>query len=240
MYRMRGWQRTALGACSVALLTAGIGDMTIVKGSVGNQALKVPVTLSQKPGLLTTIGYGVTPGSAIRSSSAGLAGDYGGKVGGALSFGAAATSKPIALPIWPDPNPSSLTKSLTISLGSVTGAAITVLRPTATITILPVPSSGNLPGRATGGSVTFGGSCTAPGPVAGTEATVTWNAPTLGDTLTGYQVTYQVTLPDEEPVVETEFIASPQTTTGTRCYPVNAAPPSSSWMVPVPMPRPIA
>src|SRR5262249_14312630 len=113
----------------------GIGDASIVEANSGNQNLAMPVSLSTKLTTKVTMHYDVTPGSAVRSATASGGGDYGGKTSGTLTIPAGYASVNLSIPIWADllPEPD---ETFTITLSSLTGTGVTMLRPTATGTIL--------------------------------------------------------------------------------------------------------
>jgi hypothetical protein len=117
--------------------TLGIGDATIFSARSGNQAIKLPVTLSGKAGTVVTVDYTVVPGTATYGKKVTDGGDFGGKQSGTLTFNIGQTLKQIALPIWPDavaePN-----QGFTVVLSNVNGNGTTVslIRVTGNGTIL--------------------------------------------------------------------------------------------------------
>jgi glucose/arabinose dehydrogenase len=113
----------------------GIGDASIVEANIGMQNLTMPVSLSTKLATKVTVHYAVTPVSASRSGTASGGGDYGGKTSGTLTFPAGTALTNITIPIWPDlfPEPD---ESFTITLSSLSGTGVTMLRATGTGTIL--------------------------------------------------------------------------------------------------------
>ena len=120
-------------ASSATLL--GVGDGAIVVASTGAQTLKLPVTLSTKPGAPMTVDYVVTPDTAAYSATKAGGGDYGGNVAGTLSFAAGTVSKTISIPIWPNAAPIT-DVSFTVTITGVSSATVTPWRTTGTGTIL--------------------------------------------------------------------------------------------------------
>jgi glucose/arabinose dehydrogenase len=113
----------------------GIGDASIVEANSGMQNLTMPVSLSTKLATKVTVQYSVTPMSASRSGTASGGGDYGGKTSGTVTFPAGSALTNITLPIWPGllPEPD---ENFRITLSSLTGTGVTMLRAIGTGTIL--------------------------------------------------------------------------------------------------------
>jgi hypothetical protein len=119
--------------------TMGIGDASIVATHGGSQSLKFAVTLSAKASSQVTINYVVAPGTATFSKKSTGGGNYGGKVSGTLTFKVAKSGftpnvATISIPIWPGALGSD--KTLAVTLSGLTGTGVTLLRPTATGTII--------------------------------------------------------------------------------------------------------
>ncbi len=119
----------------VAGPTAGIGDASIVQFGAGAASMVLPVTLSSPANGPVTISYVVTPDTANYSSTAAGGGAYGGKVSGTIAFASGSFAKKISFPIWANPNPTS-DQSFSVTLTGVTGGGVTIVRDTATGTIL--------------------------------------------------------------------------------------------------------
>ena len=119
----------------VAGPTAGIGDVSIVQIGGGAASMVLPVTLSSPASGTVTISYVVTPDTASYSSTAAGGGAYGGKVSGTISFASGTFAKTISIPIWANANPSS-DQSFFVTLTGLTGGGVTIVRDTATGTIL--------------------------------------------------------------------------------------------------------
>jgi len=113
----------------------GIGDASIVEANSGSQNLAMAVSVSTKVSTKVTMHYDVTAGSAVRSATASGGGDYGGKASGTITIPAGYASVNLSIPIWADllPEPD---ETFTVSVSSLTGTGVTMLRPSATGTIL--------------------------------------------------------------------------------------------------------
>jgi glucose/arabinose dehydrogenase len=114
----------------------GVGDASIVEATAGSQNLTIPVSLSAKLPAKVTVGYTITPDTALRSSTASGGGDYGGKATGTLNFPAGTVMVNISVPIWPDliPEPD---ERFTISLTGLNGSGVALLRSSGIGTIRP-------------------------------------------------------------------------------------------------------
>jgi hypothetical protein len=203
----------------------GVGDAMVVKARIGAQRLSLPVTLSQRVPGGVTVGYTMAAATARWSKTAAAGGEFGGTISGSIRFTALQTARTIIVPIWPDANPGAEVKTLTVTLVSATGTGVSILRATATGTILPVSTGPNLPHSAVGVAVQLGEPCTFTDPInrslAGSEIIVTWNAPTSGDAPTGYVVTLDATVPNRPVHTDTlPPIPASSTSTGPLCYPV--------------------
>jgi hypothetical protein len=119
-------------------IAMGIGDSAIVNTHSGNQTVSVPVTLSAPAGSTVSANYTVTPKTTTYSAKA-TGGDFGGALTGTLKFAVVAGKTPVAkdltFPIWADPH-SDATETFTITLSGLSGTGVTLIRPTATVTIL--------------------------------------------------------------------------------------------------------
>jgi serralysin len=115
-------------------ITMGVGDASVVGATSGSQNLRFAVTLSAK----ATVGvnYTIAAGTATYTTKATGGGDFGGKVSGTINFtSTGGTLKMISIPIWPDLNPDA-NETFTITLSGLNGAGVTLIRATATGTIL--------------------------------------------------------------------------------------------------------
>lgn len=95
----------------------------------------LPVSLSAKLATPVTVNFAVTATTASYSSSAGGGGDFGGRLGGTLSFPAGTLLRNVSLPIWPDLLIES-DESFTVELSGLNGAGVTLVRATGTATIV--------------------------------------------------------------------------------------------------------
>jgi hypothetical protein len=116
-------------------VTLGVGDASTHRAVLGAQSLSFEVTLSAKATGTFTVDYAITPESASYTKKRAAGGDYGGKTVGTLRFRAGATKATVSVPLWPSAEPIA-DKTFTITLWGVTKSSVTLLRPTATGTIL--------------------------------------------------------------------------------------------------------
>ena len=204
--------------------TIGVGDGAVVRGQNGTQTLELPVTLSQRVAAGVALSYSITPLTGRFSTKSG-GGDYGGKINGVLSFSSTALARMIAVSVWPDPNPSALARTFAVTLAAVNNPGVSTIRVLGTGTILPSPSTPNLPGVVRNVGVQLASSCSATDPISGaqpgTQIDVTWTAPSGGDAPTSYLVILALTYPSHA----TSTITLPptpatQTESGPQCYPI--------------------
>jgi len=128
---------TILSDGSSSGTTLGIGDTGAVVQDSGSASLALPVTLSGPASKTISVNYVVTPGTATYSSTATGGGNYGGKTTGTLTFAPGSSNETVSVPIWPNADLLSPV-SFTVSLSGLTGSGVTVIRSTASGTILGV------------------------------------------------------------------------------------------------------
>ena len=118
--------------------TLGIGDRSIATASSGSQSLTFPVTLSVPATGTITVGYTVTPDTAVYSSKSSGGGAFGGKLSGTVTISAGKSIKTITVPIWPGTG-AATDLTFTITLTVVSDGTVTLIRAIGTGTILGGP-----------------------------------------------------------------------------------------------------
>lgn len=140
---------------SGAGIHVGVGDATIVEGTVGSgRNLAFAVTLSNPSTSAVALNYAVVGVDAVWGKTATVAGaDFGGKTSGTLNFAVGSSGKTpvlkkVNLPVWPGSGlEPDETLTVTISAGSLP-SGVSIMRATGTGTIVDddaTPTSEPLP-----------------------------------------------------------------------------------------------